>query len=1071
MAHTVIGSSNFSPIGAGQTAGPIGVTGATGATGATGSSATGPIGPSGGDITDMYIVGDGILHTTFTYWDGTTAAGPTASRIQGPTGNTWTLIDGGGTGWSHGGATIFKERANDNTIVIKNIEVAGDSTSLESNIGTVTIVYDRGNFGYIDATGGGEVGQLVGINGTSFRGITGATYSVGGATGAINSGLNVGLKSYREKSKYLIVGPNSAGTGDFWNDHVGVPTYELNINPNQAKVFELDLMQETSSTIIDWTVSGPTGPFAPIEFNDALFGYTGNGPATSNKIGKAFTLIVNGATYGNQNNYQFTNTIWPFDKQPCFSGGIDIFNFFWLPCDARTVVFGDGDNIEVCPNGYAWHGNVVQWKSPDTEIVAGKTGSDPFFCYDRYVSWGEPLKYGEGQVDYPGHERKPFGVTGATGACCRGEGECIHTISGLCRGYFHGSGTTCGVTSGSTGSICTEQYGSCCVYYDTSNTIECFDDFTTDECLSLGRINHVETTFGGISGECKNMDCGNAKENVGACCDGRGRCREVTKIDCDYSGDFFLGIGHKCVLEDKTNVCSGGTGACCSSVDNLCNNGISGYTCINGGDFYAGHGTICEDNICGGHNKELIGKSSSVMSLNLQPGDEYAGGIVVGLYRPYGSQLFGTSSFGKDKNAPWKELMVGGTGDLTDNLGLTCDFYKSKYDYHGYGFTSGIGCSSYNSLDLHDDMSRPDAYYIVVSPSPIAITGDREVVNIQDVPGATQDFYWSHKGSSWGPLYEPSTGLVSPISDDDIKGTLFGFPDYPGALPTAHPLQEGYWYNKTLGPDSLNVLGSRTFPTCKNARRLGSGHTEKLLSKSLQSAHGLWNRNWGLYNTVRMVGSDNILHQSISGDAAAGIDETPAAAASALTGGGPVIASYRATRLLDDNLINITGTTGANIPEVSSWYLPSQDEMSFIAANCIGDDDVRPYKRDLNLALIGHGAVPIQGWHWTSTGAFNETNVGNTGGTSWGDGAAGGVIVEGGNTAMPGSCAWAMKFDANGDESNFRTGKKNRINNKYKVRPIRMIRCDGQYATGGQSNQKLWTIPKVLRDSDKDINQ
>ena len=64
-----------------------------------------------------------------------------------------------------------------------------------------------------------------------------------------------------------------------------------------------------------------------------------------------------------------------------------------------------------------------------------------------------------------------------------------------------------------------------------------------------------------------------------------------------------------------------------------------------------------------------------------------------------------------------------------------------------------------------------------------------------------------------------------------------------------------------------------------------------------------------------------------------------------------------------------------------------------------------------------------------------------------------------------------MNFDINGDESEFLVAKKNRTYNKYKVRPIRLLRYDGQYSTGGSENTKLWNIPKVLRDKDKKINQ
>ena len=76
-----------------------------------------------------------------------------------------------------------------------------------------------------------------------------------------------------------------------------------------------------------------------------------------------------------------------------------------------------------------------------------------------------------------------------------------------------------------------------------------------------------------------------------------------------------------------------------------------------------------------------------------------------------------------------------------------------------------------------------------------------------------------------------------------------------------------------------------------------------------------------------------------------------------------------------------------------------------------------------------------------------------------------GVLV-GGETADPGKLAWAMKFDVGGREKRFLSAKKHRTHNTYQVRPIRMIRCDGKY-----SDDKLNKMPKVLRDSDKNINQ
>jgi len=59
-----------------------------------------------------------------------------------------------------------------------------------------------------------------------------------------------------------------------------------------------------------------------------------------------------------------------------------------------------------------------------------------------------------------------------------------------------------------------------------------------------------------------------------------------------------------------------------------------------------------------------------------------------------------------------------------------------------------------------------------------------------------------------------------------------------------------------------------------------------------------------------------------------------------------------------------------------------------------------------------------------------------------------------------------MNFNVNGNTNQFLAAKKHRNFHTYKVRPIRMIRCDGKY-----SDDKLGKLPKLLRDSDKNINQ
>ena len=94
----------------------------------------------------------------------------------------------------------------------------------------------------------------------------------------------------------------------------------------------------------------------------------------------------------------------------------------------------------------------MQWKSSDTEVDNSTTNNNPFWCHE--IS-GTRSMYNSGEQDYPGIEFiNSVGTTGSTGACCLGDGMCVHTIESKCFGYFVGCGTTCG---SSTESVCFEK--------------------------------------------------------------------------------------------------------------------------------------------------------------------------------------------------------------------------------------------------------------------------------------------------------------------------------------------------------------------------------------------------------------------------------------------------------------------------------------------------------------------------------------------------------------------------------------------------------------------------------------
>ena len=838
VAPAVHGSSFFLPIGGDAITGPTGPTGPTGSTGSTGPTGpTGATGITGSSLVNMYLIGD-KLHQIFhgaSYHGGplggVTSGYTTSTKVQGPTGNSYISIDGGNTygGMAgayvipSGGATVFKSRDDVNAITIKSLEVTGDSLTLtdNSNIGEINIHYDRGNFGYLNTQPSSGIGSLVGTDaGDPIRlhGFTGASYD-----SSLNA-IDVRVKSYKEKSKFLTVGSSSS---DDIRQFGTSTTYIGTIDPNVAKVFTLDMRQLDAG---DMHESGFTGP-VQLNFSDASFGYTGNSisgiPAEGKTdLTKAFTLIVHGATNSSVPMDRFLNVTWPLDLAPCFSGGTDIFNFFWLPCETRG---------SICPIGYSWHGNIVQWKSPDT-VIDNLTDNNPFWCHN--IS-GSRSMYNSGEQDYPGIEFDSYGVTGATGACCLGDGMCVHTTDEKCFGYFVGCGTTCG---SSTESVCFET-GPCCSFNTQTLDTRC-EIRTIDDCINHSDFLYLETTFGGTGNKCNDMDCESASKNLGACCDGLGNCELMTKEQCERHNRFFHGEGIPCTKtygETTIEICAGGTGACCEG--ETCTKYVTFKTCVDAGNRYAGDRSKC----CGIEciSDEFRARNSGVESLNLQPGDLYAGGMVVGIYRPHGGRVFGHNSFGKDRTAHWTDLIMGGTGSTMGN-GFTGESYRSKFDFHGYGFTSDKGCSEFNELDILNDETRVDAYYIITALSPLAVTGDREVVLLQDYPSATAEFYWGNRGSSWGPIYNQDTEQY-----DDLNA------DYKNKF----SLNEGYWYDQVMGEPSLVNLPFNTYTTCRKARRLGSDGVSKLLTRPNQSPNGFWHRNYGFYNNLRIISADNALSQ------------------------------------------------------------------------------------------------------------------------------------------------------------------------------------------------------------------
>jgi hypothetical protein len=161
------------------------------------------------------------------------------------------------------------------------------------------------------------------------------------------------------------------------------------------------------------------------------------------------------------------------------------------------------------------------------------------------------------------------------------------------------------------------------------------------------------------------------------------------------------------------------------------------------------------------------------------------------------------------------------------------------------------------------------------------------------------------------------------------------------------------------------------------------------------------------------------------------------------------MSAVRALFAFNNNDFTNTHGLTANPTALSDWFIPSHDELAFLAANSITDSTNPYYGFDMNAALLSNSGIPLYDWHWSSTGSFDTTTDQ-------------GVYTSG--KPEHGSVTWAIYFDPNGESSQFTVKKENR-SAELKVRPIRLMRCDGKTPPINSEQYKLWKTPKLLRNS------
>ena len=142
----------------------------------------------------------------------------------------------------------------------------------------------------------------------------------------------------------------------------------------------------------------------------------------------------------------------------------------------------------------------------------------------------------------------------------------------------------------------TDPLGVCC-YYDGARVISPQDPNRQCDCSRLADGKWFKWVL--IDDCVKNINyinCQNAYDNIGACCDGKGNCTQSTVSACENLEHYYQGDGIEC--GDGTTVdevCKTGTGGCCDGVYPTSScidvNGIANCSDIN--DKFYGCGYLC----------------------------------------------------------------------------------------------------------------------------------------------------------------------------------------------------------------------------------------------------------------------------------------------------------------------------------------------------------------------------------------------------------------------------------------------------------------------------------------------
>ena len=942
LGSSPFNNSGFTFVFANGNQGPVGPRGLTGPTGNPGYGPTGPTGPG---ITFINFI-SGVVNTIYTdeqvrssnpitlkngnYYielTGTTSGNFSPLAFTGLTFNITKSIDGTSITFPVVRQLNFKNIKTNSPDFI-TLEYTDPLPEQPGQV--IKVNYNVFNLSASIVSGGPVSSLLVNNPGNVQSGLTGTGYTL------TSDATSFGVLNGAEQLSVTTVQKYATESVRVWN-----------IDPTTASVFYLKDFSSISSSngayvygnhicVKKDTTTNSTKAFTVI-FPKEFFASNATNRIFYSTYDNDSDIIESNFTLDSFKTVFQPNIIWQADSYFCPSSGkYDVVNFISI--------------------GSRYIGIPVHYDQ-DTNIRPTELDSIPAFgC--------EPENYEQ-------FYRSSFNPV--YGLCCNTDCTCNTGYNFECSGYFH-LGATCG---GSTG-ICSN-LGACCLFSDQTNTVVPCQELKFCDCYKIANESNLSykwTPFTKIKKSCADFNCFNAKNDIGACCDGNGVCVETSEINC--SG-FYQGDGVNCTTSENLNVCVSGFGACCDS-GITCSPGITGELCLSEFKSYFGDGSTCGDFVC---TSSEIPCYSIIQNQLLSPGTEFDDGIVVGIFNPNNTKVLGNDLFNGS---------VSGFTALTGTTLSGLQEYSTLYDYSGYGFDQSTVCDN-----------NSDSYLIIVSKHPISLDASK---NVYDGNNFSNKFIWSNNSVAWGPLVSITNNTVDEFDVNNLS------------------YKEGYVYSTVNEVSSKLAVYENSFLTCSSARFDTSSLTH-IENRPTQSFLGNWTRNYGLYNTIRLSGAEYFYYN---------ISESQDGAT--LSNYAPTVLDITAARAL--SVYNLQKPS--SVEYSSKWYIPSIDELGFIASNCATNTEF-----NLNSRLVELGYTPLFDYHWSSTGAFNISN--NEG-----------ILTPSGVTH--GSEAWSIKFDVDGIVDNMLISREER-SNEYYVRPIKLIRCDKNYYNIDDNNFKLWHIPML----------